>query len=110
MNLTAQQLYTDTFKLADQQRTVEMDEMLLDLVSRQSQAIHANDTTDTLTLAELMRLDSLQREKAEIDSLRLANAELTVQSIEKVPTISIEKSWVKDEVRTATMCWKPSAR
>ena len=98
MNLTAQQLYTDTFKLADQQRTVEIDEVLLDIISKQSTEIHANDTTDTLTLAELMRLDSLQREKAEVDSLRLANAELTVQSIEKVPTISIEKSWVKDEV------------
>ncbi len=98
MNLTAQQLYTDTFKIADQNKTVDIDEVLLDLVSRQSQTIHANDTTDTLTLAELMRLDSLQREKAEVDSLRLANAELAVQSIEKVPTISIEKSWVKDEV------------
>ena len=54
-HLTAQQLYTDTFKLADQQRTVEIDEVLLDIISKQSTAIHANDTTDTLTLAELIR-------------------------------------------------------
>lgn len=91
-------LYTDTFKLAEQQNTVEMDEYLLDLVHQQSEMLHANDTVDTLTLAELMRLDSIERELREVDSLRTANAALEVQSVEKVPTIVIEKSWVKDEV------------
>ncbi|MBR7155141.1 MAG: DUF3078 domain-containing protein [Paludibacteraceae bacterium] len=91
-------LYTDTFKIAEQQTTVEMDDYLLDLVQQQSETIHANDTVDTLTLAELMRLDSIQRELAEVDSLRTVNAALQVQEVEKVPTIVIEKSWVKDEV------------
>lgn len=91
-------LYTDTFKIAEQQTTVEMDDYLLDLVQQQSETIHANDTVDTLTLAELMRLDSIQRELAEMDSLRTVNAALQVQEVEKVPTIVIEKSWVKDEV------------
>lgn len=91
-------LYTDTFKIAKQQTTVEMDDYLLDLVQQQSETIHANDTVDTLTLAELMRLDSIQRELAEVDSLRTVNAALQVQEVEKVPTIVIEKSWVKDEV------------
>lgn len=91
-------LYTDTFKIAEQQTTVEMDDYLLDLVQQQSEAIHANDTVDTLSLAELMRLDSIQRELAEVDSLRTVNAALKVQEVEKVPTIVIEKSWVKDEV------------
>ncbi len=75
-----------------------MDEYLLDLVHQQSEMLHANDTVDTLTLAELMRLDSIERELREVDSLRTANAALEVQSVEKVPTIVIEKSWVKDEV------------
>lgn len=91
-------LYTDTFKIAEQQTTIEMDDYLLDLVQQQSETIHANDTVDTLTLAELMRLDSIQRELAEVDSLRTVNAALQVQEVEKVPTIVIEKSWVKDEV------------
>lgn len=75
-----------------------MDDYLLDLVQQQSETLHANDTVDTLTLAELMRLDSIQREQAEIDSLRLANAALEVQQVAQTPTIVIEKSWIKDEV------------
>ena len=89
-------LYPDTFKLQDQQRTVEMDALLLNMVAAQSAEIHANDTVDTLTLAQLMRLDSIQREMIEIDSLRTANAELAIQRVEKIPTIVIEKSWIKD--------------
>ena len=91
-------LYADTFKIAEQQKTVGMDDYLLDLVQQQSETLHANDTVDTLTIAELMRLDSIQREQAEIDSLRLANAALEVQQVAQTPTIVIEKSWIKDEV------------
>ena len=97
-HLTAQQLYTDTFKLAEQKNTADIDALLLDMVAQQSEQLHANDTVDTLTLAELMRLDSIQREMAEIDSLKTMNASLAIQQIEKVPTIVIEKSWIKDEV------------
>ncbi len=89
-------LYADTFRLQDQKTTVDIDGLLLDMVAEQSVQIHANDTVDTLTLAELMTLDSIQREVAEIDSLRLVNTSLAVQRIEKMPTIVIEKSWVKD--------------
>lgn len=96
--LTAQQLYTDTFRLDEQKATVEMDALLLDLVNEQSEALHAADTIDTLTLAERMRLDSIERELREIDSLRNANEGLVMQTIAKVPTIEVEKSWVKDEV------------
>lgn len=96
--LTAQQLYTDTFRLDEQKATVEMDELLLDLVNEQSEALHAADTIDTLTLAERMRLDSIERELREIDSLRTANEGLVMQTIAQVPTIEVEKSWVKDEV------------
>lgn len=88
--------YADTFRLQDQKTTVDIDGLLLDMVAEQSVQIHANDTVDTLTLAELMTLDSIQREVAEIDSLRLVNASLAVQRIEKMPTIVIEKSWIKD--------------
>ena len=97
MNVTAQQLYADTFKLQDRQTTVSMDEMLLDLVAQQSATIHAHDTIDTLTLAERIALDSLEREMHEIDSLRAMNAELVMQTVEHIPTIQIEKSWIKDE-------------
>ena len=100
ISMTAQndsiRLYADTFRLQDQKTTVDIDGLLLDMVAEQSVQIHANDTVDTLTLAELMTLDSIQREVAEIDSLRLVNASLAVQRIEKMPTIVIEKSWVKD--------------
>lgn len=89
-------LYADTFRLQDQKTTVDIDGLLLDMVAEQSVQIHANDTVDTLTLAKLMTLDSIQREVAEIDSLRLVNALLAVQRIEKMPTIVIEKSWIKD--------------
>ena len=96
--LTAQQLYTDTFRLDEQKATVEMDALLLDLVNEQSEALHVADTIDTLTLAERMRLDSIERELREIDSLRNANEGLVMQTIAQVPTIEVEKSWVKDEV------------
>lgn len=100
ISMTAQndsiRLYADTFRLQDQKTTVDIDGLLLDMVAEQSVQIHANDTVDTLTLAELMTLDSIQREVAEIDSLRLVNTSLAMQRIEKMPAIVIEKSWVKD--------------
>lgn len=97
MSMTAQQLYPDTFKLQDHYpATAEMEDMLLDMVSEQGLALHANDTTDTLTAAEVMRRDSILREIAEIDSLRAINADLTLQTIERIPTIAIDKSWIKD--------------
>ena len=98
INMTAQQLYTDTFRLSDQQTTADMDALLLDMVSQQSEQIHAADTVDTLSLAELMRLDSIAREIAEVDSLKTINAALELQKLPKVPEIVIEKSWIKDEV------------
>ena len=97
-HLAAQQLYTDTFKLSEQRTTADIDALLLDMVAQQSEQLHATDTVDTLTLAELMRLDSIEREMRELDSLKTMNASLAIQQIEKVPTIVIEKSWIKDEV------------
>ena len=91
------QLYPDTFKLQDQQKAVNIDMLLLQLVSQQSEQLHVNDTIDTLTVAEVMRLDSLKREIAEVDSLRAVNAQLVRQVVTEMPYIPIEKSWVKDE-------------
>jgi hypothetical protein len=96
-NLAAQQLYTDTFRLNDQKMTADMDLLLLDMVAEQSAQLHANDTIDTLTIAEQMALDSIEREMREIDSLRAMNAELVIKTVEKMPTIQVEKSWIKDE-------------
>jgi hypothetical protein len=96
--MTAQQVYPDTFRLQDQPAVVEMDGLLLDMVARQSEALHRNDTVDTLTVADLMRLDSIEREIREIDSMRAINAELVMQKIEQIPAISVEKSWIKDEL------------
>ncbi|MBO4689691.1 MAG: DUF3078 domain-containing protein [Paludibacteraceae bacterium] len=89
-------LYADTFRLGDQQQAIDEDEILLRLVAQQSVRLHANDTTDTLTAAEYMRLDSLRRELVEIDSLRAANAEMVAQTITQIPTIAVERSWIKD--------------
>lgn len=96
MNMTAQQVYPDTFKLADYPKTVDMDLLLLDMVSEQSAALHEKDTTDTLTLAEIMRLDSIAREMAEIDSLRAMNKKLSLQTLSRIPAIEVNKSWIKD--------------
>ena len=98
MNVTEPQLSTDTFRLNDEKAVIDADDLLLDLVNEQSEALHAADTIDTLTLAERMRLDSIERELKEIDSLRTANEGLMLQTVSKVPTIEVEKSWVKDEV------------
>ena len=91
------QFYPDTFKLQDQQKAANIDMLLLQLVSQQSEQLHVNDTIDTLTVAEVMRLDSLKREIAEVDSLRAVNAQLVRQVVTEMPYIPIEKSWVKDE-------------
>jgi len=95
-NLAAQQLYRDTFRLQDQDMTADIDLLLLDMIAEQSQQLHANDTVDTLTIAEALRMDSIEREIREIDSLRALNASLIEQRVEKIPTIAIEKSWIKD--------------
>lgn len=94
--MAAQQLYTDTFRLQDVPQAVDMDVVLLDMIAEQSEQLHANDTIDTLTIAERMRLDSIEREIKEIDSIRTLNAALVLQKMERIPTIEIEKSWVKD--------------
>ena len=86
MNVAAQQLYTDTFRLQDVPQAVDMDVVLLDMIAEQN----------TLTIAERMRLDSIEREIKEIDSIRTLNAALVLQKMERIPTIEIEKSWVKD--------------
>ena len=96
-NLAAQQLYTDTFRLNDQKMTADMDLLLLDMVAEQSAQLHANDTIDTLTIAEQMALDSIEREIREIDSMRAMNAELVIKTVEQIPAIQVEKSWIKDE-------------
>ena len=96
--MTAQQLYTDTFKLAEQPKTADIDLLLLDMVAQQSIELHQADTVDTLTLAEIMRLDSIQREMEEVDSLKTVNAALELQKLPKAPKLIIAKSWIKDEV------------
>ena len=97
-HLAAQQLYTDTFKLQDMNQTVDEDALLLDMVAAQTAELYANDSTaDTLTYADLMRLDSIAREVAYLDSLRTANEALEIeQIIVENPKIEVEKSLVKD--------------
>lgn len=97
-HLAAQQLYTDTFRLQDMNQTVDADALLLDMVAAQTAELYANDSTaDTLTYADLMRLDSIAREVAYLDSLRAANEALEIeQIIVENPTIEVEKSLVKD--------------
>lgn len=93
------QLYPDTFRLADQNKTASMDGMLLDMIATQSKKMHAADSVITsLIMSDSLQLDSLEQEIREIDSLRTINASLVMQKIEQMPTIEIEKSWIKDEV------------
>ena len=95
-HLTAQQVYTDTFKLQDQKRAVDSDLYLLDMLSQLSADYHANDTIDSLALAEQMRLDSLAREMAELDSLKALNEPFVEEIEAQIPSIKVEKSWIKD--------------
>ena len=76
--------------------TAEIDAILLDLVAAQSAELHANDTIDTLTVAQWLRLDSIAQEMHEMDSLRTVNASLVIQALDTTPHIVIEKSWIKD--------------
>ena len=71
-----------------------MDAYLLEMVNRQGEELYAGDSL--MTLAELMRLDSIEQELHEIDSLRTVNASLVIQKMDTTPHIVIEKSWVKD--------------
>ena len=89
-------LHPDTFKLQDQQRAADIDLLLLQLVQHQGELLHAEDTIG-LTYAERLKIDSLQREIKEIDSLRTINAQTIERVVAEVPTFEIEKSWVKDE-------------
>ena len=82
--------------MQEQHSTADIDLLLLDMVAAQSAELHTNDTTDTLSAAEMMRLDSIAREMAEIDSLRAMNAELSFQTMSRIPTIEVNKSWIKD--------------
>ena len=76
--------------------TVDIDRVLLDMVSAQSAELYAMDTIDTLSMEELLLLDSIAREMQEIDSLRNANASLVIQRLDSTPHIVVEKSWVRD--------------
>ena len=94
-------LHPDTFKLSEQPQTADVDQLLLDLIAQQSRELHLDSldsisSEDTLTIAERLFLDSLAREMKEIDSLKNVNAGLVIQAVEKIPTIKVEKSWVKD--------------
>ena len=94
-------VHSDTFYLQDQQMIADMDHLLLDLIAQQSRELHVDSldsisSEDTLTLVQLLYLDSLAREIREIDSLRALNATLVEQVVEELPLIDVEKSWVKD--------------
>lgn len=90
-------LYQDTFKLQDQQTTVDIEDYLLDLIARQNAELHEGDSAYALTPAEQMRLDSIQREMAYYDSLRAVSAQEQFHKIEvALPKIEISKSWIKD--------------
>ena len=89
-------LYPDTFRLQDQPLTADNDAFLLDIVAAQSAELHANDSIDSLTLADMIRLDSIAREIAELDSLKELNKGLSMQSMSRMPVIEVEKSWIKD--------------
>ena len=91
-------LYADTFRV-DDGKTADVDLVLLDMIAQQSAEIYAKDSAAIAEQKEQMRLDSIEQEIREIDSLRALNASLVVQTIEKkVPAIQVEKSWVKDEL------------
>lgn len=90
--------YADTFRIDTQQKTADIDLLLLDLVAKQSADLYEGDTAYVLTPEERILLDSLQREAARLDSIRVVNAQFVQQVEAKIPTIEVEKSWVKDEV------------
>lgn len=89
-------LHADTFRLNEQRGTADIDLLLLDMVNKQSTELHEGDSAYALTPEEQILIDSLQREEARIDSIRVVNAQFREIVETKIPTIEIEKSWVKD--------------
>ena len=89
-------LYPDTFKLQEQPKAVDLDGLLLNMIAAQSAQLHEGDSAYVFTPAEQYRLDSIQREMAEIDSLRAVYSSQILPKIETLPLIEIEKSWIKD--------------
>ena len=69
--MTAQQLYTDTFRLAEQDKAADVDVLLLEMVASQGIALHEADS-----LAEALRLDSIM-----LDSMRLDSIEREIKEI-----------------------------
>ncbi len=89
-------IHPDTFRLQDRRTTADIDLLLLDMVAAQSADIHAGDTIDTLTVAEILLRDSIRREKEEIDSLRAVNAALASATLRQSLGPDVQKSLVKD--------------
>lgn len=90
--------YADTFQLDEHQSKLDLDLLLLDLVAKQSAELHEGDTAYVLTPEKKILLDSLQRESARLDSIRVVNAQFVQQVETQIPSFEIEKSWFKDEV------------
>ena len=89
-------IYPDTFRLHDSKQTADIDLLLLDLVAQQSAELHADDTAYVLTPEARILLDSLKREEARLDSIRVVNTHFVQEVEAKIPAIEIEKSWIKD--------------
>ena len=89
-------IYTDTFRLQDEHHTADLDQLLLNLVAQQSAELHADDSLYVLTPEARILLDSLKREEARLDSIRVVNELFIHQVVAQIPTIEVEKSWIKD--------------
>ncbi len=100
---------TDTIRLQDLNKTSDLDQLLLELVAQQSQQLRADSTGDTLTVAEVLRRDSLlaeaRRDSIELDSLKRLNADLQEEIHDVPPVLIVERSLIKDseEDRNAVM-------
>lgn len=87
----------DTIRLQDQPTTTELDVLLLELIAQQSKQLYADsDSVGLRTVAEVLYLDSIERERSEIDSLKRENARLKETENKVYPITIVEKSLIKD--------------
>ena len=98
-HLAAQQLYTDTFKLAEQPTTVVEDRWLLDMLSEQSEQIFIRDSLwrDSLLYDMEQQQVALQERLAEIeDSLIRLND--SIYRLRREQLARVEKAAEEEEV------------
>ena len=87
--------FSDTIMLQNLPKTADMEDWLMNLLAVQGQRLYGNDTAHVITVADVIRMDSLRQDQEMLDSLKQLNA--GIQSVQgAVQEVVVQKSWIKD--------------